>query len=96
MRLFAWQEWRHTGREWRGRHGAGRWRGMNWEVGTGVRALPRVPQVASGNQVCSAGSSAQCSVVTQRGGSEAHKAGGMYINKYSWCTSLYTETRTTL
>jgi len=53
---------------------------MNWEVGTDVCAHPHVQQIASGNQVCSAGSSAQCSVVTQRGGREAHGEGGcIYI-----------------
>lgn len=38
---------------------------MNWEVGTGVRALPRVPQ-ASGNQVCSEEAQRSAPVVTQR------------------------------
>ena len=33
---------RDTGRGWMGGPGAGRWRGMDWEVGIDVRALPHV------------------------------------------------------
>ena len=38
--------------------------GMNWEIGIDVCALPCVKQIASGNLLYSAGSSAQWSVVT--------------------------------
>ena len=45
--------------------GAGGGRGgMNWETEIDVCALPCVKLIASGNLLCSAGSSAQCSVVT--------------------------------
>lgn len=38
--------------------------GMNCGIGIGVCALPGVKQTASGSLLCSAGSSARCSVVT--------------------------------
>ena len=38
--------------------------GMNWEVEIDICALPCVKQIASGNLLNSAGSSALCSVVT--------------------------------
>ena len=42
--------------------------GMSWEIGTDVDALLCVKQIASGNLLYSAGSSAQRSVMTWMGG----------------------------
>ena len=42
--------------------------GVNWEIGIDVCALPCIRQAASGKLLCSAGSSAWCSVVTKKGG----------------------------
>ena len=39
-------------------------KGMSWEIGTDVCVLPYVKQIAHGNLLYSAGSSAQCPVVT--------------------------------
>ena len=41
---------------------------MNWEIGIDVYALLCVKQIASGNLLYTAGSSAQCSVMTWMGG----------------------------
>ena len=41
---------------------------MNWEIGIDVCELPCIKQIASGDLLCSAGSSAWCSVVTWIGG----------------------------
>ena len=38
--------------------------GMNWEIGVDIYALPCVKQIASGNLLYSAGSSARCSVMS--------------------------------
>ena len=51
----------------RGREGAG---GMNWEIRFDINRVPCVKQIASGNLLYSTGSSAQCSVMAQRGGME--------------------------
>ena len=40
---------------------------MNWEIGVDICTLPCVKQIASRNLLYGAGSSALCSVVTQRG-----------------------------
>ena len=37
---------------------------MNWEIRFDINALPHVKQIASGNLLCSTGSSARCSVMT--------------------------------
>ena len=42
--------------------------GMNWVIGIDICALPCVKQIASGNLLCSAGSSARCSIMTYLGG----------------------------
>ena len=42
--------------------------GMNWEIGIDDYALLCVKQIASGNLLYTAGSSAQCSVMTWMGG----------------------------
>ena len=42
--------------------------GMNWEIGIDDYALLCVKQIESGNLLYTAGSSAQCSVMTQMGG----------------------------
>ena len=63
MNLFAGQEQkrrRHRERT-RGHGGQGE---MNWKIGIDICALPCVKQIASGNLLYNAGSSAQCSVVT--------------------------------
>ena len=44
--------------------------GMNWKIGVDICALPCVRQIASGNLLLSAGSSAWCSSMTHRGGME--------------------------
>ena len=48
---------------------------MNWEIGTKKYALPCVKQIASGNLLHSAGSSAQCSGITEMVGDGASKEG---------------------
>ena len=46
----------------------GRGRGeMNWEIGVDICTLTCIKQIASRNLLYGAGSSALCSVVTQRG-----------------------------
>ena len=52
--------------EWTCGHGVGE--GMSQETGIDGRALPHVTERASGNLLSSSGSSAWCSVTTQRGG----------------------------
>ena len=47
--------------------------GMSWEIGTDVDALLCVKQIASGNLLYSAGSSAQRSVMTWMGGKRVVK-----------------------
>ena len=52
-----------------------------WEISIDIFTLPCVKYIASGKQLCSTGSSAQCSVMTWRGvgcgggGSEAQEDG---------------------
>ena len=82
MNLFAGQKQRLRHREWTCEHGVGE--GMNWEIGIDICALPRVKQIASGNVLYSAGSSARCSVVTQMNAMERvlggrSKTEGMYV-----------------
>ena len=47
----------------------------NWESSNDLCTLSRVKQVISGNLLYSMGSSARCSVVTQRGGREVPEGG---------------------
>ena len=73
---------------------------MNWETGLKVCALPCVKQIASGKLLYTAGSSAQCSVMTQRGrvglgvGERSERGDiGIYTADSLCCTA---ETNTTL
>ena len=66
MNLFAGQEQRCRHREQMCRPGVGD--GINWEIRINVCAQPCIKQIASGNLLHSAGSSAQCSGVTKRNG----------------------------
>ena len=74
---------------------------MNWEAETHIYTLPCVKQIASGKLLYSTGSSAQCSVMTQRGGEgdgggrEAQEGGDIciYMADSLHCTA---ETITTL
>ena len=51
---------------------------MNGERNTDIDTLPCIKQRASGRLLSSRGSSAQSSVMTWRGGREAHE-GGIYV-----------------
>ena len=65
MNLFARLDWRHRCREWTCRHSGGG-AGMNWEIRFEIRTLPCVKQVASGEVSHNIGSSALCSMMTER------------------------------
>ena len=64
---------------------------MNWDFAIDVCVLPYVKQIACGNLLCSARSSAPCSVVTYRGGMGGEMGGRskrketyVYIQQKGW------------
>ena len=52
----------------------------NWEVGTDIYTPPCVKQIASGKLLCHTGSSAWCSVMTQRGGMGVQEGGHICVH----------------
>ena len=72
----------------------GREDGMNWESSADIYTRPCVQQIAGGKLLYSTGSSAQCSVMTNRGGREAQEEGDIctHIADSLHCTA---ETNTT-
>ena len=69
--------------------------GISWEIRIDIYALPCVKYIASGKLLLSTGSSAWCSVMTQRFGMEVQEGEGIEIHI---ADSLHSraETNTTL
>ena len=63
---------------------------MNWEIRIDIYTLPCVKQTASGTLLYSTGSSAQCSVMTERSGIGGEKGmlrrEGTYVYLYPYNT----------
>ena len=79
MNLVPGQEQRHRHREWTCGHSGEGESGTSWQSRTDIYTL-RVKQLASGKLLYSTGSSALCSVMTDRGGmGKRCRREGLYV-----------------